>query len=497
MKTLFLLFALAASPLLLLNDAGNSNNIFLEPKGNFVYDEVLSFGEHGVVTRLSKDLADGQGGELQFELYDTDFSFKASASCVLPHSRYFQKLYKSEKEAHFLFRQLNRIALVSVKIAPFSVALNEAKLPSESKITDMVVHNNKAILIGYRIKDPEGLKKPIYTVAPLMVSLDLTTGILEELPIAIGDQKESKLKLMSIQLVEDHKEIFLFARKKKNKRTVYVARLNGDGKITSVVDFALESPKEIESAHASVLPNGKLVFIGDYSEGSQVTKNGIYLYQLNGNTVDYTTTKSREDLNGFCETTAPVNEPDHPERRRVYRLLPHALHPLGDGYLLVAENQSEWRQKLKDTGFKTMMGAPVSNWYNGQLNSHAFVARFSQDGELIWTRCFKIHPPQLHPTAMHTIHVRKEGANAIQLSYISQFKLHRETINLDGEFLERSISNPITTNIITSKEEVKFSKIEHWYDDHFLAAGLNILNYSEGTTGAKEKRQVVFLKKLD
>src|SRR5690606_24529791 len=167
---------------------------------------------------------------------------------------------------------------------------------------------------------------------------------------------------------------------------------------------------------------------------------------------------------------------------------------LDDGYLFLGE--AYYPTYRTETYTTYVNGQPVQSTrqvFDGYQYTHAVLAKFSKEGDIIWDQIFEMNPSYKPMAVTRFIRIAKGSQDALNLVFANRNTIVSKSFSFDGEVIYDKTSEPIETNIEGDQTKRSFSRINYWYDDYFLAYGSQVIKNKEEE---KKKRTVYFISKI-
>ena len=130
--------------------------------------------------------------------------------------------------------------------------------------------------------------------------------------------------------------------------------------------------------------------------------------------------------------------------------------------------------------------------FNGYEYTHAFIARFSDKGELLWDQCFEMHPFERPMYVKRFIKISEQTKDDIAMIFASGNYVFSKVFNYDGKIISDKKVELITTGKDTEKTNWTTSNADYWFDNNFLVYGSQRVKDTED----KSRRKVFFVNKM-
>ena len=138
------------------------------------------------------------------------------------------------------------------------------------------------------------------------------------------------------------------------------------------------------------------------------------------------------------------------------------------------------------------VGSTMMTQFNGYAYTHAVLAKFDADCNLLWDNCFEMNPKQ-QPMYVKRFISAGIKQNDVDLIYADSKQLVSKLFNnKSGEVVQERKSDMIETdNEDEDVKKMKSSGTLHWYDKNFIVYGEQVVKNNQ----TKERRRVFSITK--
>jgi hypothetical protein len=380
---------------------------------------------------------------------------------------------------------------------------------------------------------------------PVVLYSDLVKKNLKVLPSAVKGNAE----IQTMELDTTHRVVNVTYSVGNSKTYQLVVKtFDLDGR--QVTQFGLDPQDQFAMMNGRLnwVSDSTQQILGTYGHKSSIgssrgpTSQGIYFGSLQNDEVSDMKFHSFSDFQNFFNylperqrermlRKIDVKREKGDDLRLDYRMLIHDVYKHNDQYIMVAESFSpEFRpnNNMGPMGWGGMGGgmwsmspfmmspfynpmawgygnwglfSPYSSYYgfgnrnreifDGWKYTHAVVAAFDKDGNLLWDNSIEMKDVK-NQTLKQMVNVRFDGGNKGRISYLHKGKIYVKafdgnTVLSDVEV--REVNTSKEGDIVRSSDE---GTIENWYGQYYLAYGYQrIRNTQEG-----DRRNVFFMNKL-
>jgi hypothetical protein len=341
------------------------------------------------------------------------------------------------------------------------------------------------------------------------LTFDLENQTVSSTPIYIEDFKPGRIIATNMQYLEDSKKYYVSLRVYKTSKLTYAYLLDvdTDGFFNTPIKIDESYGRFIKSITVGAVGESDVVIAGTYGNTSYGPNNGIYFGASSDgeitditsynfleipNYLDYLPERAQNRLENKIERKASKGK----ELETSEFLVMHNIIPVDKDFLLITEAYyPTYRTEYRTTTVKGKTTTTPVQVFDGYQYTHAMIAKFNQEGEMIWSQVFKMYLWYKPFVARTFIRIAAQDQNSIQLVYADGRNIYSKSISFDGEILNEKTSNPINTTNENDKVKQTYSNISFWYDKYFLSYGVQSIK-NRVDDDVKRKRTVVFLNKV-
>ncbi len=470
-----------------------------EVKPTSDYQGIIAFGDKGFV-KTSRNLEiKGADFELGVELYNTDFELINSGKVLLAKNILIDESHTSENKHHKLYTDnKGNYALVSIDIEDFTVVKVEGKWPKKTLVYDMVILGDYAYMYSKMKKS-----------APILYLVNWKTGEQKSLPVAIEGANPKKVYPQKMQVMENTNEVFMFVEAVMDKSGVqfFLLKFNEAGNIVESLNISKDIEHNILTITANKISDDKYIFTGTYARESSAMAEGVFFYQTSDGDVDFIKHYAFEDLENSLSYLSE-EEKARLQKHKVkldkkgkeyvlkHQVTAHDLIQLEDGYLFLGEAyyKSYRQESYTSTSANGGTSTHTRNVFNGYQYTHAMLIKIDEEGDLLWDDTFEMWSAYKPYSVRHLVSVAGQDQSSIRLVYSSRNKMTATSFDYDGSVILESESEEIETNSEEDQTITRFSDVDYWYDEYFLAYGEQRIKNKENK--GDKKRTVYFVTKI-
>jgi hypothetical protein len=305
-------------------------------------------------------------------------------------------------------------------------------------------------------------------------------------------------------------DVLVSAKNLMRKKTIWIRNYDADGKLLKNVLLEPDGNKNLIFGRSIKTPEKMQIVAGVYGTNSYEFSKGIFVASIDPLGMQQVRYYNYADLNNFFKYMKAKREErikSRIERRKVkgrkirfnYRLLVHELVPYNDQYVLLGEAfYPKYVSAGYSSGFFSPFGLggnrPLQNdrVFDGYYYTHAVVMGFDNSGKLLWDNSFEINDVKTF-TLEQFVKIDPRD-DKIALLYLFNNEIRSKIIK-DNDVLEGKTRDPIkvSDHDVTSKNENGISKLDYWYNNFFIAYGVQMVR---NETNPLNSRKVFFINKI-
>ena len=515
----------------LFSQENDALRVEIEAKTSSEKYNVVPMGEKGVLLFYESDEKDKSGNTIwEFTKYDTRFKEVWTKNFpVIKELNFIDYYYPGDNNLYLLVAKSpdskGNYQVIDLNVTDGNIKSTNGKITMDASINELKVIGNNAYLIGTTLPSqgqacgqacftytciPLITGKVLYKTNVILLNLNLATGIssivknnYEGNTFIIGTEVNAKENILTVLLknIPNKKESYLY----RNKYDV-------QGELISSIKLESKEDKEINSGRTMTINKNSEIMIGTYltvnpkkrknmnSAGSN--SNGMFFasfekeeqqyikyYDFSKFSTFYTHFKTRL----FSSNETKIRKG---EKTISYRLLVHDIIKRDNDYVMVAEAYyPQYHTEYRTSYRNGQMVSYTVEVFDGYKYTHAIIAGFDFEGNLLWDNTFEIGD-----VVSYTL---KERVKVLP---------YDEEIVLLYSWSGNIISTIIKGNeIVGDKEMTKIesknaddnvkrnydSDVSYWYDNYFISYGYQtLISEEEKKSGGKKKRTIFYFNKI-
>lgn len=501
---LLILTILALMSLNAVSQIDYTKRIEFEIDNGYCQEKIIDFGDAGFVLSTKKDESIQGQTEWNFELYNTNLELVKEEKLLLDNKLVRQEIHSNENQLHALFiTKKGEYALVTIEVPSLTITRTEGVLPKKIRIAEMTA-----------LQDYTFIKASIKG-APYLVSINWKSGKQKHIPVQTDNVKPKNTQLIGFQTLPQSNELFVYVKAITDKRSssFYVFRLNTDGEKDMQIELSKDMSKNIVSATASKLSEQKYIFTGTYSTKSTSASEGMFFCQIDQKRLSFINYYNFLDLENFLNYL-PERKKEKIEKKKDrkedrgkdyainYRIAPHKIIQLDDGYIMLGEAYYTTYRTQTYTTTSMVNGVATTQVhtmqvFDGYQYTHAVLARFDLEGIMVWDQVFELWSAYKPFSVKKFISIAEQNQNSLKLAFASRNRIYSKEIDYAGVVVNDSESDEIQTGYEGDESKKSFTNISYWYDNYFLAFGTQKIKNKDKDDDVKRKRKVYFVSKIE
>jgi hypothetical protein len=436
--------------------------------------------------------------EIKYDLYDSLLQLNKTVSVNIPGSMRFSEMYNNDEYIYNIYKNKHEFNIIGIRIKDLNISKTAGIMPPKTRIQDMKVLGSSAWFYAY-IKNE-----------PFLYKVDLESGKGTVVPFNVGSYNPKKIYTENYQLLEKSKELLVFMSKKvaKGSYKMNLMRINEDGSSNKTFQLSENNKYNISSISGYRISNNQMIYTGTYSKKTQGLSEGLFFCETVDDKMNYMNYYNFLDLKDFL-SYLPEKKQEKIEKKKKkreeqgkefiinYSIAGHDIIQLKDGYLFLGEAYypTYRSEQYITTQIVNGISSTVTNYrtvFDGYQYTHAVLAKFSNDGKLLWDVCFEMFPDYKPFTVEHLIAISEQKENSIGMVFTSRNNIVSKIVDFDGNILSDNKWEYIKTGKESEKTKWTVSKSDYWYKNYFLIYGTQKIKDQEN----KSKRKVYFVNKI-
>ncbi len=342
-----------------------------------------------------------------------------------------------------------------------------------------------------------------------ILQIDLKSGE-SKISEFIEKKWNRKTSIVNYQMAPQSGELLVFTNKYIKRRVCELsqARVNGSCELCENIQLTGTGDKVISSVSGFRISDHEMVYTGTYSRCKMNKSEGLFFAKAEGNKLSFINYTNFMDMKNFLSYQSELSQKITKTIRKGlaklgkeysinYNIAAHDIIPIPGGYLLVGEAYYPSYSSIPYTTTTMVNNMMMTRTYymsvfNGYKYTHAFVAAFSTDGQMLWDQYFEMSPSESPYYPKRFIRISDQTDKNIALVYTTGKYMVSKIIGFDGKVEKDEKWDLINTGIENEKTSWTISNADYWYGKYFLVYGTQVVKNDDD----KNKRRVFYINKV-
>lgn len=448
-------------------------------RGDYEDLVVSPIGERGLIVYSFAKKTDHGKRFFKTEYLSTELKPIYTDSMLIDDDLHFYSSTFDNDVNYAVLRARNgAFSVIAFNTKTHKTKVTDSEYTRKASMRDLIIHNGKMVF--------SSSEKRLERIG----ILDLASGDCRFADLHIPGVRDRKVLILQNTILD--KIIYAVV---KGDRELYLARVDFNGKQLGVTSLTTEIDQTLLSASLSKA-NDKYFITGTYTKSKKGGSQGIYFAQLENwqfkkqrfvnfldlkNFTDYMSDKRKARIERKKEKAEKAGK----EYSLNYNMASHGIMTDGKDYFYLGE-------AFYPTYITYRVGSTMMTQFNGYAYTHAVLAKFDADCNLLWDNCFEMRPRQQPMYVKRFISAGIKN-NDVDLIYADDKKLVSKLFNnKSGEVTQERKSDMIETdNEDEDVKKMKYSGTLHWYDKNFIVYGEQVVKNNQ----TKERRRVFSITK--
>lgn len=499
----------------LYSQIASEERVEIELNDGYINEELIEFGENGLVLVSQRKKDENKKTELKFVKYNKNLKEDEAVTISFSDKLRWLKTAKSDDELSVFLRSSNgAFMLITMDVSDMSYKQVEGEFSKKLYVSDIEINENVACLSTEHLGNKYfptmsyligRLKRKTQTI----VTIDKGSGKVKEIPIEFNNKRPKETSIENIQVVKNEFFISVKSLEKKRKNEMHVWHLDENGRKENVFNLSKNIDQNIIDVSSTKIEGDKFIFTGTYSTTSTGTSEGIFFFEARGNRISYTQFYKYLDLENFL-TYLPKKRQEKIEKKEArkkkkgkelkisYQMAIHDVLPVDGGYIFLGEAYyPTYRSETRTVSTANGVSTTTVLVFDGYQYTHAVIAKFDSEGNMEWDQTFELWSAYKPYNVIRFISVSGQSDKALQLVFSSRNKITSKSIDFNGEVSQESSTDPIETSYEKDKVKRSYSDMVYWYDNYFIAYGNQIIKNKTKSRSVERKRKVYFINKIE
>ncbi len=467
--------------------------IELDLKDDYQDEKVYPLGENGFLLQSFEIKANGGMIGCRNDFYSTDFKLIKSVSVPVKERTVYSDSYDENGVNYTMIRnRRDYFAIVTSDANNQECNKTEGKLADLGVLSEMKVYGGKAIFkcVG---KKGSGL-----------LIVELKSGKTKYVPVKVENFNNKALSILDFQVFDDEILIFINALTDKIKEDLYIAVLEPDGQQKEVFNVTKTVKEKLITAAATKIQN-RYVITGTFSKTRSDKSQGVFIGEIENKKLNFIKFYNFLELKNFTGYLSKKQQ-DRIERKKNskadkgeellmnYSIVTHPLIESAGGYIFLGEAfyPTYYTYTTHMTSGTGGGSTQVHTVFDGYRYTHATLAKFDRAGNLLWDNTFPMWPIY-KPFRVKKFISFRHGQETAELAFSERSTIWYKVFDQrDGGIIRDNSKEIIETDHQGDKVKRSFSNIDYWYDNNFIAYGIQTISNKE----VKRNRRVFFVNNI-
>lgn len=462
--------------------------IEIDLKDDYQNEMVYPLGEKGFLLQSFEIKAEKGLIGCKNDFYSTDMQLIKSVSIPVKERVLYSDSYDKDGVNYTLIRnRRDYFAIIASDANSQECRKTEGKLADLGELSNMKVYNGKAIFSCAGKKEKS------------ILIVELTSGKTKYVPVKVGSFRSKMLSILDFQVFDDEIMVFISAISNENNEDLYIAIFDMGGRQKEIFNVTKTVSEKLISVAATKIQN-KYVITGTFSKTRSARSQGVFIGEVENKKLNFIKFYNFLELKNFTSYLSQKKQ-DKIERKKNskarkgeellmnYSIVTHPIIESEDGYIFLGEAFYPTYRTYTTTVGKTVQ---VHTVFDGYQYTHATLARFDRAGKLMWDNTFPMWSTSRPFKVVKFISFRLEDKSA-ELAFSDRDKVWYKVFDeTTGDIIKDKSTEIIDTYLQGDKVKQSYSNVDLWYDNHFLAYGIQIIANKE----TKRKRKIFFINKI-
>ena len=366
--------------------------------------------------------------------------------------------------------------------------------------TSYVVRNSVPFLPrAFEVNTKGALIGGYFNRTPLVLFFEFNTLKSKILPGLLNEVGE----LTQVKINDDQSfNVLISAKNYQKQQTLWLKNYDPVGNLERNYMLQPEGNNNLIFGRAIQTNSNSQIITGVYGNKNSEYSRGLFVARVSNDGVQQIKYYSYADLENFFKYMRVKQEKRVKERinrkkikgkkiKLQYRFLVHELVPYKNQFILLGE---AFYPKFKHIDGVYGVSSKSSYVFDGYQYTHAVVLGIDANGQLLWDNSFEINDVKTFTLEQFVkMDAQKEK---IALLYLYDNQIRTKIIQ-DSIVVEGKTSNKLQMRPDASPDSEKspgINKLDYWYDDFFLAYGIQ--NVGSTNFMSRNKKKVFFVSKV-
>jgi hypothetical protein len=451
---------------------------------------VLSIGEQGLL--LIRRVSGNSEDELLINRLDTLFNSGWESRTLIPKVASLVQEQVHGNISYVLLRNRTEFLLISTNISDGTSVLTALKNPLLFNATEFSVTDDAILIGGY------------FNQRPLVFYYNFKQDKSKILPGFFDEIGE----LNQLKTYEDGTiQAIVASKNTAQRKSLWIRTYDTEGNLLRTTILQPDPDKNLIFGKSYQMENGNEVVLGSYGRYTDYAR-GIFSAEINSDGESKITYHNFGELQRFFSYMSPKHEKrvvERVEKRKLkgkklrynYHYLIHEVVPYRNEFILLGEVfYPHYTYASSGRNFSSSYyGNALSRSelvFDGYQYTHAVVAGFDKNGQLLWDNSFKMD--NVKTMRLEQFVKIQPFEDKLEMLYLNENNLTSKTI-LEADVIQNKVTRSLYAtnpkNVLT-----EFNKLDNWYTGHLFAYGALTIVNPVSPNGTRTTRRVFYISKI-
>jgi hypothetical protein len=340
-----------------------------------------------------------------------------------------------------------------------------------------------------------------------LFAFDLKTKKVQVTPIAIKGIRKMKLIPETPRLDTSILYVPVMHFKPRKKPTTYLMEFDVKGELLTTTPLDKNVRLPFFNTAITPLPNKDILMSGITGRDARFGSTGMYITTSVNETIQNINYYDYADLPNFNDFKPGktfrritliqwIYSKFGHDVRYYYQMTAPQIIPCGENYIFISEFYvPTFGMAATIRVQKGKRKTTIRRVFNGNLYTHALVAKITKKGEMIWSQCIEMNPETKPYFPKQFLNILEQNEDYVRLFYADVEKIHELQLDFDGQLLSDQVVGKIDGLLADDQVKLSYADIDYWYDQHFISYGAQRIKNTKDKS-VKRRRTVIYVNKI-
>lgn len=467
------------------------NRLEISIDSEFESFDIVPANKYGFL--LHRLLLDHENTQLELRCVDTTFQIQWTGSIPLDRSMAVGKQIVFNNSVYFV--------LYPKTYTTRNFQICKVDLQQSSYIKYEVKNSIPFAPFMFEVTQTGALIGGYYNQVPVVLFFDFNSQKSKVLPGLFNEPGE----LNQIKTNKDNSfNVLIRSGNFQNQQTIWSKNYDGDGRLVSNIMLTPEGTNHLIFGKTVDNNENEQIIAGIYGNKTGEYSRGLFIARIDKQGSQQVQYYAFGDLENFFKYMKPNREKrvkervqrKHDKGKKIglrYHFLVHELVPYNNQFIFLGEVFVRKYRTISTPGTGTLL-TPTQHVFDGYQYTHAAVLGIGPTGTLLWDNSFEINDVKTF-TLDQFVKIDPQP-DKIVLIYLFKDKIRTKIIR-DSTVLEGKSSSEIqlsSSEFLIDKSSSDINKLDYWYDNYFLAYGVQ--DIESASPNFRRRQKVFFVNKI-